>query len=160
MCRRRKLSATVSVDHKRPWLAFILVALICGMVIGHTLATAAVPALWKRPVAIVQGIVFQALPAEPTDGVVFSPVAAADPVTVVPAVDLRAVHQGATTHTRHTMSSPRVARGTHQVRWQQARWARWSSGFRHGRHAHGKHLGHGQSRGHGQPDFVLSLRWR
>ena len=154
----------MSVDHKRPLLAFIIVALICGMVIGHTLATAAVPTLWNRPVAIVQGIVFQAAPSEPTAGQVFSPVIAADPVTVVPAVDLRAAtsHHGVATRARHTTTSSRVARGTHQVR-SQGSGARWTSGDGK-RHGHGKHHGHGQGHGrghgHGRPAFVLSLRWR
>ena len=148
----------MSVDHKRPLLAFIVIAVICGMVIGHTLATAAVPALWNRPVAIVQGVVFPVAAAEPTDGLVFSPVATADPVIVVPAVDVRPAtsHQRVATRAPQTTTraSHRVARGTHQVRWH-AGWVRWSSG--HGR-GHGKH--HGRGHGHGQPDFTLSLRWR
>jgi len=57
----------VSVEHKRPLLAFIIVALICGMVIGHALVTQALPStMWTRPIAVVQGIVFApAVAAEP-----------------------------------------------------------------------------------------------
>jgi hypothetical protein len=152
----------VCVDHKRPLLAFIVVALICGMVIGHALATAAMPALGNRSVAIVQGIVFQAAPAEPTDGQVFSPVAAADPVTVVPAIDtpLAPSDQRAAAGSRHvTKGSPS---GTRHVRWQQSRDARGAGALDPGQHGHGKQHahGHGRGHGHGQPDFVLSLRWR
>jgi len=57
----------VSVEHKRPLLAFIIVAVICGMVIGHALVTQALPSTaWTRPIAVVQGIVFApAVAAEP-----------------------------------------------------------------------------------------------
>jgi len=86
----------VSVEHKRPLLAFIIVAVICGMVIGHAVATQALPALWTRPAAIVQGIVFPvASAAEPR---VAPSVGAAAPKAVAPERD---THRAGTPVTSH-----------------------------------------------------------
>jgi len=155
MRRRRKLPITVSVQHKRPLLAFIVIAVICGMVIGHTLASQAMPGLLSRPVAIVQGVVFPVAAAEPIDGLVFSPVATADAVHVVTAVDTRPAAVRPATHTsvRSTHGSARPGHTARAVARQQHPWGRWQ-----GKHAkHGKGHGH---HGHGRPDFTLSLRWR
>ena len=125
------------------------------MVIGHTLATQAMPGLLSRPVAIVHGVVFPVAAAEPTDGLVFSPVAAADPVQVVPASDTRpgVVRPAIRTAVRSTHWSARPGHTARVAALQQHAW-----GHKHGKHAkHGKGHGH---HGHGRPDFTLSLRWR
>jgi hypothetical protein len=154
------LSITVSVHHRRPLLAFIVIAVICGMVIGHTLATQAMPGLLSRPVAIVHGVVFPVAAAEPTDGLVFSPVVAADPVRVVAAVDTRPAAVRPATHARtavrSTHWSARPGQTARTAARQQHAW-----GHQHGKH--GKHAKHGKGHGHhghGRPDVTLSLRWR
>jgi len=153
----------VSAHHKRPLLAFIVVAVICGMVIGHALATQAVPALWARPIAVVEGLVF-------------APAAASEPATptkasaaVVPGMTVRtAASQGprvfAPVHTKATRpangvtSTPRHAAHAskrHATKDSQvvtarqvglARHADWTSSAsawgkqtKHAKHRHGWH---------------------
>lgn len=90
----------MSVEHKRPLLAFIIVAVICGMVIGHALATQALPStMWTRPIAVVEGIVF-------------APAAAAQPEVTAPARASAAsagVVAPATAATRSTTASTTVS---------------------------------------------------
>lgn len=167
----------MSVEHKRPLLAFIIVALVCGMVVGHALATQAMPALWARPAAIVEGIVFPvASAAEPTDGLTFRrPVAAAP--AVAPQLRRPSV-AGQVTVTRHAVArhadgpSGRVGsahRGAGFSGSEHARqvgqgvhhgWGRHLGRQAHGSHGHRKH-GHWT---HGHTDQVRpwpsGLRWR
>lgn len=61
----------MSVEHKRPLMAFVIVALICGMVIGHALMSQAVPSLLARPFEVAHGMVFPAADSEVVAGEVF-----------------------------------------------------------------------------------------
>ena len=107
----------MSVEHKRPLLAFIVVAVICGMVIGHALATQALPStVWTRPIAVVEGIVFApAAAAEPdvapptrasaTAGQVVAPAASVS--IAVPARTQPVVQGGQRPSARHGKTSLR-----------------------------------------------------
>lgn len=73
----------MSVEHKRPLMAFVIVALICGMVIGHALMSQAVPSLLARPFEVAQGMVFPAAGSEVVAGEVFLAAPAAPAVAQV-----------------------------------------------------------------------------
>jgi len=137
----------VSVEHKRPLMAFIIVAVICGMVIGHALATQALPALWTRPAAVVQGIVF--------------PVASASEPRVAPSVGAAAPKASAPERAGHRRGAPltshRAPARPHaavEARGHRAAAAVHRGLARHASTAPGRHVGWGhaslRSTGHGK----------
>ena len=153
------------------------------MVIGHALATQAVPALWARPMAVVEGLVFApaeanelavrpaASPAAVTVGTVASAASATAGTATRPATRPAT---GAATHPGHRVATARhtASQGTQVVSARQVGWARHTdtttpSAAAHARkHAkHAKHAEHGNkhseaSLGNSWSHLPPGFRWR
>ena len=132
----------MSLEHKRPLLAFILIALVCGVVIGHALATQAMPAmpaLLVGPVDAVEGLVFEPAAADEVAGRTFAVVpAAGSPADVAPqgVAAVSTATRASYRPTRVVGTHAQAARASHPV--AAARWQTWTGWIQRGNaHARG-----------------------
>ena len=141
-------------------MAFIVIAVICGMVIGHALVSQAMPAPWLRAITVVPGSVFPATPDEPTRGTVFSPIATGDPAainTVVASAQPTQATAGVNRAARAVSHSRAVARPAARFVQHGKATGHAKGHAKHG-HKHGKHGKHGHR--HAGSGFTVSVRWR
>ena len=154
------------------------------MVIGHALATQAVPALWAQPMAVVEGLVFApaeanelagrpaASPAAVTVGTVASAASAtAGTATRRVTRPVTRPATGAATHPGHRVASARhtASQGTQVVSARQVGWARQIDTTIPSAAAparmHAKHAEHGNkhseaSLGNSWSHLPPAFRWR
>ena len=151
------------------------------MVIGHALATQAVPALWARPMAVVEGLVFAPAEASVPAGRPAAPPAAVTVGTVASAASATAGgsvrgHRTATrpatgpvTRPGHQVATARhtAGQGSQVVSARQVGWARHTGTTTAAAHArtHAKHAKHGNkhpeaSHGNSWSHLPPAFRWR
>jgi hypothetical protein len=156
----------VSVEHKRPLLAFLVVALICGMVIGRALASQAVPVpaavIWSHPAAVIEGAIFPAAEAAEPVPAAAAPRTSAGTTLPTPAAvaanghasSARANHGAA----RHAVPGEKVA--APQVSARGFTTAATVTGHGHAK-GHAKHHAQHRGKGHGRHGRALGrlARW-
>ncbi|MBB6626729.1 hypothetical protein H5V45_05265 [Nocardioides sp. KIGAM211] len=143
----------VRYDHRRPLVAFVIVALACGLIVANGLRSQAVVGFLHRGVQhVVAGTPLQPAPAPAAPAAPAHPRSTATSgapsrarVAAVPAVRTSG-HAGPRVH--HPRGSAHVGRGHHARLHPSPGHGRGHEHGSHGRgHAHGAH-GHGHGHAH------------